>query len=400
MNIKVYKVKHRKRLKGSLKVVDYKKDFKLQPDSFIDLTAFLQMRNLSLYCIDVDKKLAAFVETPNNINLHETPFYWESQYKHAKRVYLMPFEVFLSFDYDGLNDTKSVLIYSVGRCGSTLISNIFREISGIVSISEPDVYFQISLLRRKKAIDEFEAKKLINSSTNFICKSIDSDIPKLFVIKFRSPVIKIHRDISNILPNSKNIFVYRNAEDVIQSFDRIRGYPYTKKRWLLRFPLLSRLYKATSKLYYSNWTDLDNHYNNFVKNGSPYDIVKRLGPCGIFLLEWLSKVNSYLELKEYKSDMLALRYEDLVTNPREIIRGIFDYCDISDDEVENGCNALKKDAQAGTNLARNPKPRYKLDKKDRMGIDIAIKRYTEFSGSDVVLPGTIKIHHPEESGDG
>lgn len=400
MNIKVHKIKTRKRSKDSLMPVDYNKDFEMELESSIDIEAFLRRRSLSPYCVDFENKLVAFVETSPNTDLFEAPLYYHSQYEHAKKVYLMPFEAFLTFKCDTICDKKSVLIYSVGRCGSTLLSKIFKSVSGICSISEPDVYMQIQLLRMRKAIDENEARGLINSSTAFLWRSIDFDTTRLFVIKFKSHVIKIHRTLSDAIPNSKSIFIYRNAIDVVQSYDRIFGYPYTKKRWIFRFPFLSRLYRARKRRYYGRNINFFDQYKTFIRNGTPYDIINDLGHCGIYLLEWLSKVNSYLELKKYNSDIIALRYEDLIANPREMIRAIFDYCGISNEEIESACKAIRLDAHSGTNLARNPMPRYKLDKKDRMGIDIAIKRYTEFSGSDVVLPGTIKIHHPEEAGDG
>ncbi len=68
-----------KRVKGTFGSVDYNKDFELEAEGFVDLEVFLQRRNLSLYCVDFGKKLAAFVETPNNINLYEAPLYYQTQ---------------------------------------------------------------------------------------------------------------------------------------------------------------------------------------------------------------------------------------------------------------------------------------------------------------------------------
>ena len=392
MNLKVHKVKICKRIQDSFGPVDYNKDFELEPDGFVDLESFLQKRNLSIYSLDFVKKLVAFVETSNSVELIEAPLYYQAQCELAKKVYLMPLDVFLSFKTNTINDKKIVLIYSVGRCGSTLLSKIFKNISEICSISEPDVYNQIRLLKRQKAIDELEARKLIDSSTIFLWRSIDLDSAKMLVIKFKSEVINIHREISYALPNSKTIFIYRNATDVIQSYDRIFGYTYTSKRWLFRFPFLKWLYRTRKRLYYRRNKFFFDQYNTFIKNGTPYDIINDLGHCGIYLLEWLLKINSYLELRKYKLDTIAIRYEDLTTNPIEVIRRLLIYCDIADDSINNAYTALTSDAHAGTNLAINSKPKYRLDKKDFLGIRDAIKRYTEFEGPDVILPGTISIN--------
>jgi hypothetical protein len=226
----------------------------------------------------------------------------------------------------------------------------------------------------------------------FLWKTINTSTTKILVIKFKSEVIKIHKDISNAIPNSINLFIYRNAADVIQSYDRIFGYPYTRRRWLFRSPFLSWLYKVRKKSYYSKNKDLFKQYNAFIKNGSPLDIINDLGLCGIFLLEWLLKVNLYIELRKNQSNTIAFRYEDLVRNPAEIIRKILIYCGISADQISDACKTLKNDAHAGTKLAINSKPKYKLDKKDFTGIGEAIKKYTEFDGPDIILPGTILIN--------
>ena len=207
LTIKTYKVVARKRIKDSIGCVDYNKDFDLEYEKSIDIESFLRMKYLSLYSIDFDNKLVAFIEISNTSDLNKAPLYYQAQYEHAKKIYLLPLKFFLSFNYSPVQDKKCVLIYSVGRCGSTLLSNIFRNISGTCSISEPDVYNQIRLLRRKNLIDEFEARRLINSSTIFFWKSIDMRNTKILVLKFKSEVIKIHHDISNAIPKAKNEYV-------------------------------------------------------------------------------------------------------------------------------------------------------------------------------------------------
>src|SRR3954464_5827490 len=88
----------------------------------------LENPDVSLYCLDADNRQALFVQTPPGVGLLQQPFYYLAQYQHAQRVIAVPYD-----DLDRLADGlppddagNLVLIYSVGRCGSTLISQSFN----------------------------------------------------------------------------------------------------------------------------------------------------------------------------------------------------------------------------------------------------------------------------------
>src|SRR3712207_7974264 len=57
------------------------------------------------------------------------------------------------------------LIYSTGRCGSTLVSRAFNQADSIISLSEPDVYTQIQARRAVDASRDTETSDLVRSCT-------------------------------------------------------------------------------------------------------------------------------------------------------------------------------------------------------------------------------------------
>ena len=98
----------------------------------------------TLYCLDFENRQAVFVETPPEYNLSRAPFLYQAQYELASRLVQIPFETLHRLAAEVVIDpTRLILIYSVGRCGSTLVSHAFNALEGVESISEPDVFTQM-----------------------------------------------------------------------------------------------------------------------------------------------------------------------------------------------------------------------------------------------------------------
>lgn len=92
----------------------------------------------SLFCYDAKSRQAVFVELPGDIDLSETPFAYVTQFNMAKRVLLVSFDELEELARLAPCPDKIVMVYSIGRCGSTLVSNILSYVPNVWSISEPD----------------------------------------------------------------------------------------------------------------------------------------------------------------------------------------------------------------------------------------------------------------------
>ncbi|NDP42457.1 MAG: hypothetical protein GZ089_07045 [Aromatoleum sp.] len=88
--------------------------------------------DVSPYCFDFDDRKLFCVATPA---ISGATFFYQAQRQHARSVIKVPF--------DALPEATAspTLMYSIGRCGSTLLNKAF-EAAGVHAVSEPDFYTQ------------------------------------------------------------------------------------------------------------------------------------------------------------------------------------------------------------------------------------------------------------------
>src|SRR5205807_9559763 len=116
-------------------------DFRVRDGGRTDPRVVLQQPNLSLYCLDFDHRQALFAETLPECDLSRAPFLYQAQYEAARRLIEVPSDILQCLAAEvAIDPSRLILIYSVGRCGSTLVSRAFSEVVGVDSISEPDVF--------------------------------------------------------------------------------------------------------------------------------------------------------------------------------------------------------------------------------------------------------------------
>ena len=104
-----------------------------------------------------------------------------------------------------------MLIYSVGRTGSTLLSKAFGALGTVCSLSEPDIYTQAVWLRRSAggARDD-EMRALLASSTRLLLAPVANRQASVGVLKFRSLCIEIGDLLGQAFPQARNLFLYRD----------------------------------------------------------------------------------------------------------------------------------------------------------------------------------------------
>src|SRR6185503_4627513 len=137
--------------------------------------------DISLYCLDDENRQALFVQTPAGVDLLRAPFYYLAQYQHAQRLIAVPYDTLHRLADELAEPGNLVLIYSVGRCGSTLISQALKAVDGLLSYSEPDVYTQIAMLRHRNRSRDEEYLRLIGSCTRILRRDAST-----MVLKFRA----------------------------------------------------------------------------------------------------------------------------------------------------------------------------------------------------------------------
>jgi hypothetical protein len=109
-------------------------DFTLGPGRAVPLNRVYE-RDVSPYCFDLSNRLLLCVSTPD---IAGSTFFYQAQRRRARTVLRVP--------VDELPDASAspALIFSIGRCGSTLLFRAF-EAAGVAIVSEPDYFTQAAL---------------------------------------------------------------------------------------------------------------------------------------------------------------------------------------------------------------------------------------------------------------
>jgi len=143
-------------------------DFDYEEGHFIDPLIIINQSNITLYCLDFNQEQAIFVETPPHLHLSQFPFFYLAQYDNAQRLIAVPWNDLFQLVEAREQVKQLIVIYSVGRCGSTLLSQMFNQVDTVLSLSEPDVFSQLVGLRNLERSNDGEILKLLKACLFFI----------------------------------------------------------------------------------------------------------------------------------------------------------------------------------------------------------------------------------------
>ena len=126
--------------------------------------------NVTLYAITSSQ--AVFVETEKEVdaaNSEFSSFMKIAQFVYAKKVIVLPIPVFHHLA-DQLGDPRGKLVFvgNTGRCGSTLLCQIYEETGRCVAFAEPDVINTLSQKHETMEPDLF--RRLAISTVRMLCK--------------------------------------------------------------------------------------------------------------------------------------------------------------------------------------------------------------------------------------
>jgi hypothetical protein len=393
-------------------------DFQWRPAGTLDAGCLANQPHITLYCLDDEHRRAVFVETPLDLNLRESTFHYQAQFHNAQRL--------LTISYDTLHKLAGqvgdrfqnlIFTYSVGRCGSTLLSRAFNRVDSVFDLSEPDVYMQITALRPRDGSRDAELRQLLQSCTRLLYKPTPAETT--LAIKFRSFSIEVADLLYLLYPQAKIVFLYRDAETWARSQARAFDVfgPQVKELWdktleknpeFLRrtVPLISEYVRRhirrrlRPKDYIALMTLALAQRVPFVRNRArtpaqyvePY--IRSFPVAGLMVLQWLSVMHRYLELNARGIPMLAIRYETLVSAPRAALQALFEYCGLPLDQLPAAEAAFAEDSQRGSNLARDrlaQADRSELTTEHLSQLREVLLEHPTIQKADFIVPNTITV---------
>lgn len=361
------------RKKMDLFTVAAPSDFEFVEGPAIDPQVVITNPLVSLYCIDHANQRALFVETISGVDLSQAPFFYQSQYENAIRLIAVPYEALHDLASTiSLDDGKVILVYSVGRTGSTLLGSALNAAQGIVGISEPDVFTQLVAHREWDGSNDAEISALVKSCMKLLCKPTEqTPVPAGWVIKFRSFVVQLGDLLYAHFPHTKNIFLYRNAEPWLNSMLRAFG-------------------EAGEDVGFRTWAQgwlstLVPPITRHVDSGAPL-----LTTSSMCSMVWLSVMERYMQLQESGMPGLVMRYEDMKIAPHESLQKIFDFCKLPTSDMERVYQVLDRDAQAGSGISQDALRNKKsgLTEAQRADLDRELQSHPIIQEPDFILPNT------------
>ena len=310
-------------------------DFHLREAGQVSAEEILENPCITLYSFDFENRRAVFVETPADIDFSQMPFYFVAQYENARRVITVSFETLLHLTQSiTLDDTRLIFIHSVGRSGSTLASQIFAQIPGIINISEPDVLTLLVRARHAKIMNDDELIALLRACICILCKR---EASTAWVIKGRSYVIELADWLHKLFPQTRNLFLYRNAETWLQSNLRAFGQHIESAKTEsenIEQMRLERMMKLLPVL-------------------ASYSANEPLSQASTMVMVWLALMTRFEHCHSTGIEMLAIRYADWQSNPHKTARAMLDYAGIHPVDMADIDETLSKDSQAGTGLSQD-----------------------------------------------
>jgi hypothetical protein len=335
----------------------------------------LENPHITLYGLDLENRQAVFVETFADVDLSQAPFYPVTQFEEAERVMTMPLETMLqlaqSVEVDG---SHLISIYSVGRAGSTLASQIFAQVPGVINISEPSALTQLVVARNSRAHDGDELFALLDATLRLLCKTAAETA---WAVKGQSFVIELGDWLHEMHPQAKNLFLYRHAETWLGS--GLRAYSFAtagtgeegKARENQRREVLGPLVPSIAQV----------------------DAKLLLSHAEMLALMWLSAMERYVQLCEMGMKMLAIRYASWLSAPRRTAEAMLDYCRCRPTDMTAIYEALNRDSQAGTHLSREA-----LEQRGRVIAELELEelnwhlqRHAFIHEADYQVPNTLKL---------
>lgn len=364
--MQTYALKINAKVKETLFGIVSVDDFLVQTERAIDPHLILEQSTISLYCLDPIKQQAIFVDTSPDVDLLQAPFYFIAQYEAAQRLIAVPYATLHTLANEvKIDPQRIILLYSTGRCGSTLFSHVLNQNPTTVSYSEPDVFTQLVMMRTAGQSTDAEISTLLHDALMVMCANAQQHGFEQWAFKFRSYVLSVSDLLYQAVPEAKTLFLYRNALTWANSFSRAFGSSDEA--------LAERLSRDGCDLIPSVDTYLKTH-------NQPMNWIEYLAHM------WVSTMQNGRSLQQQGAALACGRFEDLKAAPEAVIQSLLAHCDLPMPNPERLAQVLAEDSQAGTVGAQDrAKPVRRLTDADLAQLERIIQEYDPTLTPDTIL---------------
>lgn len=290
------------------------------------------------YTIDAKNKALIFLDMSPEIDLSQESFVYPRQFTEATHLLSVPYADLMDLATQVQLPENLIFIFSIGRCGSTLLHQMLNQIDGVSSYSEPDTTTILSLLHQETGISEALVGDIVEATTRLQLYAIAPKSASQVALKFRGQVNVLMQHYLERFPQASAIFMYRDA--------------LTWARSMYRFLMIffDDDYISLETLHYR----FRMYPKDRVNQALTYlDLSKPLfHRAEEIAIQFILQLENYIH-SPYQNRLFPLHYEDMLANPESVITSLLNFLDISPTHAAQALKGLERDSQAGTGLARN-----------------------------------------------
>ena len=300
---------------------------------------------VSLYAITRNE--AIVVETLEGINIYSSdvhPFFMAAQFLNATKVIRMSVRDFVSLAEKIGDPLVPVLwISNTGRCGGSVLSQMFESVPGALVIHEPDPPFNLYNLNGSNTIQTTEYKLLLKSVLRIMCKPRPG-ITRI-CIKPRPQCVAIMTNIGKLGLDIRQVFMYRNSLDTLRSWLALMTFD--------PFAVVIRV--CTDAVWFSNILP---YFRNILR----YYFIPRMKRTSdlsvnatttcMFAHMWANQILIARDEMSCDRSILPVKYEDILTEPTMVVKQLFERSGVDIRHVERAVATLSRDSQRGSVVSR------------------------------------------------
>ena len=306
-------------------------DFTVEPAEGSDPARLLAEPGWSPYCFDGTDLW--FTRLPDT-DLAAVPFVFMSQFDRAEEfAKLSPAE--LVKITEGLDTPKIAMIYSIGRCGTTLANHVLNASPDVWCLSEPDVFDHVAKLG-----GDAETHHALARFFHAIRTKPDATV---LGIKYRSQSLFCAPALHAAFPQSKNVFMYRDALGWGNSL-----FAFTAKLGLESPYVIDIIGFMWEMMVREPVADAIARHTEF--SGETVE------PSVVYALLWQKHLNAYQAARAEGIPMVPIRYNEFNANREEGVRNLFAALGIPEIPADEAMRVFENDSQEGTIMGRVEKP--------------------------------------------
>lgn len=357
------------------------KDFICVHNRFVNPSYVLANDHVSLFT--VTETDAVFIEArEEGMQLWRSKysaFMKNAQMEYGRRLIVIPLAAFHRMSEE-LGDPKGklILLFNTGRCGSTLLTQMFEHTGVAVGISEPDP-LTILAVRYRRYGDSDQLRQLARDVVRWTCRPYKNVEPVAYLVKISGVSSCAMHFFADLYPDGPFLFMYRDTLKHAQSCYRVTRY-------------LPTLYVLLNAGKYSAY--LSKVITDAIGFATGEDFRVKFYDDHFFGL-WITvvTVTPYLELYRKGFKIAGIRYEDLIANPLAVGQRLLEFCGLPKDLAPSGLKCMEIDSQRNTPVAQDLQRRQSNPVLSPAAKSVAnqllLKHGLPIIGEDCLLEGTI-----------